>query len=149
MSTKQDLYNQCVQLVDMRFKSIQGHILDIQNSLLSETKSSAGDKHETGRAMLQLEREKAGRQLAEINKLKTALSKINIQKKTTHVGLGSLVYTSKAHYFIAVSLGALKGGEKSFYAISPSTPIGELLMGKRIGEEVSFNGNSFVIERLT
>ncbi len=149
MSTKQDLYNQCVQLVDMRFKSIQGHILDIQNSLLSETKSSAGDKHETGRAMLQLEREKAGRQLAEINKLRTALSKINIEKKTTYVGLGSLVYTSKAHYFIAVSLGALKGGEKSFYAISPSTPIGELLMGKRIGEEVSFNGNSFVIEQLT
>jgi transcription elongation GreA/GreB family factor len=148
MSTKQDLYNQCVQLVDTRFKSIQGHISDIQNSLLSETKSSAGDKHETGRAMLQLEREKAGRQLAEINKLRTALSKINIEKKTTNVGLGSLVYTSNAHYFIAVSIGALKGGDNSFYAISPSTPIGELLMGKTVGDEVSFNGNSFVIEQL-
>ena len=148
MSTKQDLYNQCVQLVDARFKSIQRHISDIQNSLLSETKSSAGDKHETGRAMLQLEREKAGRQLAEINKLRTALSKINIEKKTTNVGLGSLVYTSNAHYFIAVSIGALKGGDNSFYAISPSTPIGELLMGKTVGDEVSFNGNSFVIEQL-
>ncbi len=148
MSTKQDLYNQCFQLVDTRFKSIQGHISDIQNSLLSETKSSAGDKHETGRAMLQLEREKAGRQLAEINKLRTALSKINIEKKPTHVVLGSLVYTSKVHYFIAVSLGALKVGDNSFYAISPSTPIGELLMGKTVGNEVSFNGNSFVIKQL-
>jgi len=148
MSTKQDLYNQCVQLMDIRFKSIQGHISDLQNSLLSETKSSAGDKHETGRAMLQLEREKAGRQLAEINKLRTALSKINIGKKSTHVGLGSLVYTSKAHYFIAVSLGALKGGDNSFYAISLGTPIGELLMGKTVGEEVSFNGNSFIIEQV-
>jgi transcription elongation GreA/GreB family factor len=148
MRTKQDLYNQCVQLVDARFKSIQRHISDIQNSLLSETKSSAGDKHETGRAMLQLEREKAGRQLAEINKLRTALSKINIEKKPTLVGLGSLVYTSKAHYLIAVSLGALKVGDDSFYAISPSTPIGQLLMGKKVGDEVSFNGNSCVIEQV-
>jgi transcription elongation GreA/GreB family factor len=134
--------------VDARFKSIQRHISDIQNSLLSETKSSAGDKHETGRAMLQLEREKAGRQLAEINKLRTALSKINIEKKPTLVGLGSLVYTSKAHYLIAVSLGALKVGDDSFYAISPSTPIGQLLMGKKVGDEVSFNGNSCVIEQV-
>jgi transcription elongation GreA/GreB family factor len=134
--------------VDARFKSIQRHISDIQNSLLSETKSSAGDKHETGRAMLQLEREKAGRQLAEINKLRKALSKINIEKKPTLVGLGSLVYTSKAHYLIAVSLGALKVGDDSFYAISPSTPIGQLLMGKTVGDEVSFYGNSFVIEQL-
>jgi len=87
MSTKQDLYNQCVQLMDIRFKSIQGHISDLQNSLLSETKSSAGDKHETGRAMLQLEREKAGRQLAEINKLRTALSKNKYRKEINTCGL--------------------------------------------------------------
>ena len=36
-------------------------ILELQQSLDSETKSSAGDKHETGRAMLQIDLEKAGK----------------------------------------------------------------------------------------
>ena len=148
MNIKQDLYNQCLQLVDKRYKSIQNHIADIQNSLLSETKSSAGDKHETGRAMLQLEREKAGHQLAEVNKLRTALSKVDIEKNQTQVGIGSLVLTSKANYFIAVSLGQLKIDDKTAYAISPGTPIGQLLLGKTLGEEIMFNNSTFIIEKI-
>ena len=148
MNIKQDLYNQCLQLVDKRYKSIQNHIADIQNSLLSETKSSAGDKHETGRAMLQLEREKAGHQMAEVNKLRTALSKVDIEKNQTQVGIGSLVLTSKANYFIAVSLGQLKIDDKTVYAISPGTPIGQLLLGKTLGEEIMFNNSRFIIEKI-
>lgn len=148
MNIKHNLHQLCVGLVDRRLKSIQNHIADIQNSLLSETKSSAGDKHETGRAMLQLEREKAGQQLAEIEKLRTLLSKINIQERPGKVGVGSLVFTSEAHYFIAVSLGALQTDSETVYAISPVTPIGQLLMGRQKGDEVSFNGNSFVIEQV-
>mgnify|MGYP000099498583 CR=1 FL=1 len=148
MSLKKDLHQQCVKLVDKRWSSIQNHIADIQNSLLSETKSSAGDKHETGRAMLQLEREKAGHQLAEIEKLKNILSKINTEERPGKVGVGSLVLTSKAHYFISVSLGALKADDKTVYAISPGTPVGRLLMGKQVGDEISFNENVFVIEKL-
>lgn len=148
MSIKQDLYLQCDELVEKRLSSIQNHIKDIQNSLLSETKSSAGDKHETGRAMLQLEREKAGHQLAEIEKVKASLSKINIEKKSPQVGVGSLVYTSKTHYFVAASLGALEADDKIIYAISPGTPIGKLLLNKQVGDKVTFNGNSFVIEQV-
>ena len=63
---KRQLYSQCVDFVEERLSNIQNQIRAIQESLTSETKSSAGDKHETGRAMLQLEREKAGQQLAEV-----------------------------------------------------------------------------------
>ncbi|MBZ9652830.1 GreA/GreB family elongation factor [Psychroflexus montanilacus] len=148
MSLKHDLYQQCLQLVDQRYQSIQRQIADLQNSLLSETKSSAGDKHETGRAMVQLEREKAGHQLAEINKLRTVLSQLTTDNTSSHVSLGSVVFTSKAHYFISVSLGALEVDGQTFYAISPSTPIGQLLMGKTPGDVVNFNGNSFVIQEV-
>lgn len=145
MTIKQELYKQCVHLVEERLYSIQNYIADIQNSLLSETKSSAGDKHETGRAMLQLEREKAGRQLAEIDKLRLVLSKIDLDKTSVNVSIGSLVFTSKANYFIAVSLGEVKAEGKSFYSISPATPIGQLLMGKAEGDKITFNEQSFMI----
>ena len=148
MTTKEEIYKQCIKIVDKRFNNIQNNIQDIQNNLLSETKSSAGDKHETGRAMLQLEREKAGVQLSEINKLRRAVNKINIENKPKQVSIGSLVYTSKSNYFIAVSLGLIEIKEKSFYAISAQTPIGQLLMGKTIGENIEFNGNKFIIEKL-
>ena len=62
MNIKQQLYNLCLEFVDSRYQTIQNTINEIQVSLTSETKSSAGDKHETGRAMLQLEMEKAGQQ---------------------------------------------------------------------------------------
>ncbi len=145
MNIKQELYNQCLQFVDSRYQTIQNTINEIQVSLTSETKSSAGDKHETGRAMLQLEREKAGNQLAEIKKVKEALSKITIENTSNIIGLGSLVYTSQANYFIAISAGKLLVNKAIFYAISPSTPIGKLLIGKSTGEQVVFREQNFKV----
>lgn len=146
MNVKQELYNQCIQFIENRFQTIKKTISEIQESLTSETKSSAGDKHETGRAMLQLEREKAGNQLAEIQKIKEILSKVDVSKTSKSIGLGSVVYTSKANYFIAISAGVLKVQEDSFYAISSNTPIGQLLLGKTIGDVVKFRDEKFKVE---
>ncbi|WNH08736.1 3-oxoacyl-ACP synthase [Thalassobellus suaedae] len=146
MNVKQELYNQCIQFIENRFQTIKKAISEIQESLTSETKSSAGDKHETGRAMLQLEREKAGNQLAEIQKIKEILSKVDVSKTSKSIGLGSVVYTSKANYFIAISAGVLKVQEDSFYAISSNTPIGQLLLGKTIGDVVKFRDKQFKVE---
>ncbi len=148
MNVKQELYNQCLQFIENRFHAIQKTINEIQESLTSETKSSAGDKHETGRAMLQLEREKAGNQLAEIQKIKEMLSKVDISKTAKKIGLGSVVYTSKANYFIAISAGVLKVEKDAFYAISLNTPIGQLLIGKTIGDVVKFRDEQFKIETI-
>lgn len=135
---KQSLYNLCAAFIENKRQTIQHTILEIQQSLTSETKSSAGDKHETGRAMLQLEREKAGQQLAEIQKLQEHLSKIDSKTKSQTIRLGSVVYTSNANYYIAISAGVLEVNNIMFYAISPSTPIGQLLMSKTVGDSIVF-----------
>ncbi|MCK0108206.1 3-oxoacyl-ACP synthase [Flavobacteriaceae bacterium S0825] len=148
MNLKQKLYQSCETLIEERFQAIQKTIEELQKALLSETKSSAGDKHETGRAMLQLEREKTGQQLAEINKTKIVLSKVNLGKQSNVVTLGSLVYTSQSNYFIAISAGNLVIDNESFYAISANTPIGKLLIGKTKGDNIDFNGNSIEIKKI-
>lgn len=148
MNTKEALYKQCVAVVENRLQTVTKTISEIQESLTSETKSSAGDKHETGRAMLQLEREKAGNQLAEIVKVKEALSKIDPSKPSTTVGLGSVVFTTQSNYFVAISAGQLTIDSEGFYAISPSTPIGQLLIGKRVGDTVVFRGLGFQITEI-
>ncbi|MTE27133.1 3-oxoacyl-ACP synthase [Winogradskyella ouciana] len=145
MNTKQQLYNKCKSLIDNRLKVIQNSILDIQNALQSETKSSAGDKHETGRAMLQLEREKAGQQLAEIQMQFELLNKINPETIQNTVALGSVVYTPQSNYFLAISVGEIKIDEQCFFAISPVTPIGKLLMSKAEGDKIQFKNQEIKI----
>lgn len=145
---KQHLYAQCFNSVEERLQKIQNQIREIQVSLTSETKSTAGDKHETGRALLQLEREKTGQQLAEVEKLKQAITKIDPTKSSDSIVLGSVVITSKANYFIAISAGEFIVEGQPFFAISPYTPIGLLLMGKTVGEVVVFRDSKFVIESI-
>ncbi len=142
---KHKLYDACFQFIENRLLTVHKTINEIQESLTSETKSSAGDKHETGRAMLQLEREKAGNQLSEIVKVKEALSKISVEKTSSTIGLGSVVYTTKANYYIAISAGELSVDKDKFYAISPNTPIGKLLFGKGVGDAVAFRDLKFKV----
>ena len=148
LKLKEVLYEHCSSFIKNRLQTIQNTINDIQRSLLSETKSSAGDKHETGRAMLQLEREKAGNQLADIQKLKESFSKVDITKTSETISLGSIVLTSQNNYFIAISAGEFTVGNDTYYAISPNTPIGQLLLGKTVGNEVVFREQKFKIETI-
>ncbi len=148
MNIKQELYSQCLNFVKSRIEAIKRNIEEIQQSLLSETKSSAGDKHETGRAMIQLEREKAGGQLREAEALKEALFKVNPLSTTLKITLGSVVYTSDLNYFIAISTGQIRINGIAFFAISPQTPIGQKLIGKTIGDEVVFRDKTFKITKV-
>ena len=145
ISIKDQLHKKCIAIVDDKIKVQEKAFSDIQNALLSETKSSAGDKHETGRAMLQIEREKIGRQLSELARIQTVLQKIETTTVSPVISLGSVVYTSQHQYFIAASLGEMTLENDSFYCISPQTPIGKILLSKRKGDLVNFNGTSIEI----
>ncbi len=145
---KQELYNFCQAFTDDRIVRIQTNIHAIQEALASETKSSAGDKHETGRAMLQLEREKLGQQLAEAEKTRQLLAKVNIKNNPIHVSLGSLVHTSKGNYFLAISAGEFKQENHQIFCISGGTPIGKLLLGKSVGNIVVFNEEEIVVLKI-
>ena len=146
LEIKKKLFELCCLVYNNRLETIQFQIKEINTALTSETKSSAGDKHETGRAMLQLEREKAGNQLAEIVNTKEALSKIRVDNTSKTISLGSVVFTTKANYYIAISAGELTFDNNKFYAISPNTPIGKLLIGRQVGDEVTFRSERFFIE---
>ncbi len=145
MNLKEHLHQFCTTYVEERINRIQSQIKEIQVAFGSETKSSAGDKHETGRAMLQLEREKLGQQLAEAEKTKEVLAKVNIKGKSKGASLGSLVKTSKVNYFLAISAGEYQEGNQLVYCISAVTPIGKLLMGKSEGDTVTFNGEEIKV----
>lgn len=128
--------------INKRQSSIQLAIEQAQESANEETKSTAGDKHDTARAMAQLEVEKMGKQLAEINKLKKVIPLLNPQLKEGKIELGSVVLTNRQNYYLSLSMGQLTVDDLSFYAISPMTPIGQLLLQNTAKSSILFNGQT-------
>ncbi|WP_272150963.1 3-oxoacyl-ACP synthase [Tenacibaculum aiptasiae] len=148
MNIKEELFKQCVAYVNKRMKTIEEIISSNKKALQSETKSSAGDKHETGRAMLQLEMEKASQQLSGVGKMKETLSKINLERVTDVAHLGNVVITDKNAYFLSISSGQLKVADKVYFSVSVSSPIGRSLLGKKATESFVFNGNKQTIKEI-
>jgi len=138
------LFKACTAFVNQKRTTLHNQISSYQLALTSEIKSSAGDKHETGRAMLQLEIEKAGQQLVSAKAMQETLAKINIAKSGKRVGLGSLVVTDKATYFLAISLGIITVDKTDFKIISLQSPLGNDLFGKGVGDEILFNKSKIV-----
>ena len=142
---KTSLFEQCSQMVEKRYLKVKQSIADIEESLLEESRSSAGDKHETGRAMLQIDRENAGKQLFEIEGLQALIRKIEVKTTSDYVRLGSLVYTNHGTYFISISIGAVMVGKTNYICIALHSPIGNFLAGKKKGDKFIFNEKEFTI----
>ncbi len=145
MTRKETLVDRCFQFVEKRFQTISTTISSNSAALQSETKSSAGDKHETGRAMLQLEMEKAGQQLKNITAMRSTLARIDAAKETQQVCLGSIVTTNKGSYFISISAGKLMVENQTYFAVSSVSPIGKLLLGASAGTSFNFKEDRWEI----
>lgn len=147
MIDKKELITVCKNLIDKKLENIQNAINGYQHDLNSETKSSAGDKHETGRAMLQLEMEKLGQQYQITLSRKEALQKIDISPKFK-AQIGSLIFANGFYYFLATSIGQVKIEDKTIMVISTQSPIGKLLVGKQKDDAVMFNGKELIVEEV-
>src|SRR5258707_5924053 len=102
---KQQLHSLCLTSIEERIKEAHQAIQFAQASANEETKSSAGDKYETGRAMAQLEIEKNSAQLAEANKLKQILLQLVTTQTTDSIQAGSLVITNQGRFYISIPAG--------------------------------------------
>lgn len=145
---KQPLHTACQNYIQKQIHTAQAAIAAAEEAANEETKSSAGDKYETGRAMMQLEKEKNETQLMSILELRDVLAQINPAKKCEVVELGSLVKTNQGTFYIAVGIGKLKLAEQTYLVISPTSPIGQALQGLRQGGTANFQGRTYQIEEI-
>ena len=80
--------------------------------------------------------------------MQQTLAKINSSKPSTKIALGSVIKTSSAYYFLSISAGKLKDKETEYFAISPSSPIGKLLVGKKAEDTFTWNGKEITIDHV-
>jgi hypothetical protein len=142
-SVKSVIHSKLCSLLEESLEEARRDYLLAKESRDSDTKSSAGDKFETGREMMQREMDKLSalmdtteNSLKKLHALPTAAAAIVCE--------GSLVETDQEDYFISIGFGKID----DVYAISVESPLGALLKGKKIGESVEMRGKKITIKSI-
>ena len=138
-SLKERLLSLCLQHVEEKINASTEAMRNAQEAANEEDKSSAGDKYETGRAMMQIERDNAAAQLEEALKLKKTLSLIVPSECPQVIALGSVVITKTFKAFISVGPGKLNVDGTDYFIVTPMSPLGKALAGLRAGSDFTFN----------
>tara|TARA_R110001583_G_scaffold1202_4_gene10022 strand:+ start:21697 stop:22149 length:453 start_codon:yes stop_codon:yes gene_type:complete len=142
------VYHKILAELDRKIEVINKAIVLAKDSRNNDTKSSAGDKFETGREMMQIEIEKNEYLLSQTFKLRKELTRIDLKRQFGKVAFGSLVVTNMGNYFVSMGIGKVQIEDQICYAISLVSPIGQILKDKHIGDEVLFNGKTIVIKEM-
>ncbi len=135
----------CMIELNTRSSRLSSEIADLQASNADNTKSTAGDKHETSRAMVHLELEKLGNQLKLVEQMQSDLDKAKTMNKADSVRFGSVVSTSRGHFLMGVACGKFEVGELTVFGLGMQSPLAQELLGKEKGANLLLNGNSFSI----
>ncbi len=141
---KEKLVTHIRQLLADKLQSAKTNFDSIRESLESEGKSTAGDKHETGRAMVQLELEQAGKIIREAEETILAFSKLNFSGGKLTAS-GSLVHTDQGLFFLGIALGKIAFEGQDVFCVGTLAPLFKLFAGKKTGETVSFGKQSYRI----
>ena len=148
MTLKQKICNYYIERINDKIQSLQNVLADLKESGSNETKCTAGDKHETALAMLQIEQANIRAQLKEVQEQKAVLENINPALSPAVIVNGSLIKTDKGYLFISTALGKAVITGINVIALSQLSPLGIKLMGLGKGEAVEINGNRYVIESI-
>lgn len=148
MTFKQKIYTHYLQLVNDKIGLLLKVLDDLKESGANETKSTAGDKHETALAMLQIEQANTRAQLKEVELQKVILEKINPSLTPTVIVNGSLIKTNRGYLFLSIAAGKAVIEGEEIIALSQQSPLGKQLTGLKDGDTATINNTQYIIESI-
>lgn len=142
---KKELLEQIFKQIDDKISILQSEFKVYKDSAANETKSTAGDKHDTSKSMMQLEQEKMSAQLSDILNQKNVLLNVSLTKEQKSIGLGSLVYTSNGVFFLSIFSKSINLNGINYIPVSIQSPIGKELMKSKKGLSILINAKEYTI----
>lgn len=143
-SSKSQILANLRSILENTLEEARREYLLAKESRDSDTKSSAGDKFETGREMMQREMDKLSALVDNTLNSIAKLDRIADLPASLVISEGSLVVTDQETYFISIGYGKLD----SIYAISIESPLGLELKGKRVGDRIEMRGRNITIKSI-
>ena len=148
MTFKQKIKQQHLLLLQDKIDVYQDMISGLSDDAQNDAKGSAGDKHETALSMMHLEQEKITQKLAEAIALQGILDRIEVSKTNSKITLGSSVKVNALQLFVSAALPKITVEGITVLSVSPQSPLGSQLMGKKQGDIVFVNGTTFTIHEV-
>lgn len=142
------LYNKCLEFTLARIETAQSALTQAREAANGDTKSSAGDKFETSREMMQQESERSKRLLMDAEEQQHLLKRAHNVSPQDVAQHGSVVFTSQGNFYLSISAGQITIDKDVFYAVSPSSPIGNLLLDKKAGDKFTLNQREYVVKKV-
>ena len=144
MIPKKEIQSVCLRRLQQQLARLEDMMKHAQAEANKETKSSAGDKYETGRSMMQLEKEKFAQQHDRVSQQLEIVQKLDLGAHD-EIQEGSLVDTNIGLFFISVGMEPFEIGDTTITCLSLSTPIGMSLDGLEEGDVVDFRDQEIEI----
>lgn len=148
MTFKQKIYTYYLQLVQDKIDVFRDMISALTEDSKNDAKGSAGDKHETALSMMHIEQEKLNRKLREVLDQKIILDKIDPISITETIILGSLIKANGIFLYLSVALPKIAIEGINVIALSPQSPLGNKLMGMKVGHSFEINTTKYIIEEV-
>ncbi len=145
MGLRQELHQLCSQHVNTRIKDIQAAIAQVHEAAANETKSSAGDKYETAREMLQQEMNINQANLSQLLQVKAILDSISTTPFSDTIVHGSVIHTNRGNYYVAAGAGTFVCNGTRYHTISAASPIGKKMLSLKKGDTFTFNELEYII----
>lgn len=142
---KTKLIQHIESLIINKIDNLQFAINENRKALSDNTKSSAGDKHETSRAMAQLEQEKLGKQLQEQQSTLASIRQIETTKTFDSIQFGSLFQLPQGWFFLSVGIGKIEFEGFSIFCLTAGSPLGQQVLNKKVGNSVVLAGKEVEI----
>lgn len=138
MFSKESIKKEIIHEILAKIKILDQELQSLQISMLNETKSSMGDKYETGRAMIQNEmaqllkqKELLHQQFKQAENLAAPVSK--------KIQMGSLFEFNSLYFFISPYPCNLQINSQNIHCITPFSPLGKLVIGKDSKAKISYS----------
>lgn len=139
---KEEIHKHCQEILTSRLAALNKTLQDLAESVSNETKSTAGDKYETARAMLHIEQDHVRHQIQELNAQLSVLNSIDPSIAAKQIVLGSLIQTENAFFYLSTSLGKIRIHGKTVFVLSMQSPLGKTLIGLSEGGTFPMNGGT-------
>lgn len=148
-SIKQSIQSEVLNQLEIKIKEISIAVKSAEESRDADTKSSAGDKHETSRAKIQTEIDQLSQQLFNANKQKNDLSAIDVAKNYNSADVGSLIETNNGNYYISIGWGRIQIENENYFVVSLGSPIGRMLQYQKKGSRFKFRNIDYSILKIS
>jgi transcription elongation GreA/GreB family factor len=131
-------------------EQIGDYILELNSvneEIGKETKSSAGDKFETSREMMNQEVSRLEERIAYLKKQLNSLQQLS-QRKSSSIENGSLVNTNHGVFFFGIAFGKLESQGSTIMGLSLNSPLGKIMTDKKEGDSLTFMNRNYSIETI-